>query len=79
MIHRIVDWFLYILHLKKRPIGKLAIESLIDILPIVIAAGIIVGAVKSLKLDLPIKPWYKRYWFRIKHTIRHYRMVIVGY
>jgi hypothetical protein len=76
MIRRIINWFAYLLHIKKRE-RKSALDSLLGLLPILVCYAVIRGAVKWV--GLPPLPWYLRLIFWIKHRIRYVRAIVIGY
>ena len=77
MIRRFAEWLLNVLGIRKR-VRKSALECLMDVLPVVYTAAILVGIVKQFG-PFPLLPWYKRLWFRIKRIFQRTRMVVVGY
>ena len=78
MLRKILTWILIGLALKKRLERKPPLESLIDLLYIVYAMAIIVGAIEWLGLDAPL-PWYKRWLYKLKYNGRYLRTKLIGY
>lgn len=76
MIRKIVDWFAYLLHIKKR-IYKPALESILELLPLLIGVGVMVAIIKQFAPFNP--PWYMRIFYYIKYRIQYLRMVVIGY
>ena len=79
MLHQIITWILIRLHLRKRLPGKPAIETLMDLLPLIYATSIVLGAVKWLWPEGIHIPWYRRWWYWLKAKTRRVRAVVIGY
>ena len=78
MIRRLVDWLLYMLHIKHRQ-DKSVIESLEELMPFLYACLVIMGMWKSIKVSLPKLPWYTMAWQWIKFHIQRARTIAIGY
>ncbi len=76
MIRRIVDWILYLLHIKARD-KRPAIEQLLDILPMLFTVGVVVCIVNSF--PLPELNWCERILHRLRFMFRRWRTVAIGY
>ena len=79
MLRRITTWVLIKLHLKKRFPSKPAIETLLDLLPLIYVASLIVGAVKWLCPEGIHIPWYRQWWYILRFRLRRLRAVLIGY
>ena len=76
MLHKIITRILIKLKLKK-PSPKGALESLLDLLPILLATTVIMGAASFFpRVHLP---GYKRWWYRAKYYCRYLRARLIGY
>ena len=78
MLHQIITWILIGLRLK-RPTKKFKVETLMDLLPLLFATTIILGAVKWLWPEKIHIPWYRRLWYWLKAKTRRVRAVVIGY
>ena len=86
MLRKLIDWLedllLYLLvklHLRKKPKSRTAVESVLDLVPIVFAVVGIMGIVGSMQLGLPELRWYQRLLFWIQRPFRKFRLVVIGY
>jgi len=77
MIRRLVNWFLYTLHIRERK-SISAIVSLVELLPLLTACAVIMHAVVAFG-PFPRKSSYKRIMLWVKYHIQHLRRVVVGY
>jgi len=76
MLHRIVDWLGYKLHIKKYTTDTL----LQDLIGIVIAISVTTILLKTIaEMKLPPLPWYKRLWYWLKFKACMARATIIGY
>jgi len=76
MLHKIIDWLAYKLHIKKREEFD-ALQTMIDLLPTIYGAAMLLGIASALKL--PALPWYDRLWYWIKWQVRRARSTLIGY
>jgi hypothetical protein len=79
MIRRIVDWFLYKLHLKRR-ISEESDWELANLLPLFYAVVVLV----SLFDSMVERKWYQKLWrwflYRLfLFNVRRFRREVVGY
>lgn len=79
MLKRIVDWLLYTLHLKKRPVGKSGLETLMDILPYIFAVTLMVDIVNRFNIPKLELSWYERALLVVKQSFNKLRVAVVGY
>jgi len=79
MLHKIVTWILVGLRLRKRLPSKPALETLMDLLPLIFATTIILGALQWLWPEKIHIPWYRRLWYWLKAKTRRVRAVVIGY
>jgi len=77
MIRRLVEWLLDVLGIKRR-VRKPTLECLLDVLPAVYAATVIIRVVKQFG-PFPPLPQYRRILYSLKRSLRRTRMVVVGY
>lgn len=77
MLRRLIDSVLVRLHILKASEHKAAIVTLTELLPMIFACAIIMGAVRWLG---PVEiPWYRRLWRKVKYSFRRYRALLIGY
>jgi hypothetical protein len=78
MVRKFTYWLMYLLHIKKRPPEKSALEAVLDLVPILFAMILITNLFKHLVGDLRL-PRYKRILYRIRYFIRRLRVTVVGF
>lgn len=77
MLRDLIEHVLVRLHILEAKKPKDAIVTLTELLPAIFTCAIIMGAVRWLG---PIGiPWYRRLWYRIRHSCRRYRALLIGY
>lgn len=79
MIRRLVDWLLYSLHIKKRPLRKSGIEALSDMIPIIFAVGFVFSIINFFGKDLPPLTLWQRILRKLRSLFTRFRLVIIGY
>ncbi|KKL65812.1 hypothetical protein LCGC14_2151210 [marine sediment metagenome] len=77
MIRRFVEWLLGVLGIKTR-IRKPALESLLDLLPIIYAATVVIGIVNWFG-PFPKLKWHRRLLRWLSWNLQKTRRVLIGY
>jgi len=81
MLRRFVNWLKYTFRLKKRE-KKPAVESLLELVPLVMAACIVIGAIRWLAPELkegPQPSLWSKLIRRVKHIFWLLRIKLIGY
>ena len=81
MLKRVIDWILIKLRIKKYKDIKYVdpITTLIDILPIAYGAAVIVNTFNKFFPGGSRVPWYRRLKYRVRFSLRRFRVVVIGY
>ena len=87
MLRRFVNWILVLLHLRDRKEERPALQQLLDLVPVIFTAVILIGFFNSLPKPEPIElAWYRKLlqWFRrlslkLFRRINYWHAVVIGY
>jgi len=75
MLHKVIDWIGYKLHLKKYTMDDVAC----DLAGIIIAVCMASLAERILADAYGELPWYGRLWWRLTDTLFQARIIFIGY
>lgn len=78
MLRRLIDWLLYTFGFKKRE-KKSAIGSLLDLLPLVVAAAVIRGAFRYMELEPTRLSLRQRLYRWLRRATWRLRIKLIGY
>lgn len=78
MLRRLIEYVLFRLQVIEGRETKDAFTTLLDLLPCMIGVVVVIGAIKSLGLEVKV-PWHKRLWYRVRCTCRRGRFALIGW
>ena len=78
MIHKIIDWLGYKLHIKKYTMNNLT-QDLIGIVIGVCISTLALKTIAEIEAEIKLLPWYIRLWFWLGDKAGMIRIKVIGY